>query len=1092
MPPFSPSNLASVEDNGASSDVPDDSVLIEGGVNLALTSPFIFLGLTILGLVGLLLLLMYCSYRIIRSRQLKNGGIVPSLKPCPFRIVALSNQFQGAKNGTNTSSDTSVKAVSSSLSAETTRTRLGYSASGSMDVKEKDITELSPIARNQSVVHIDQNSPNCIQGKCGCLYFTRTVRLVPVEATKSNDAPYLPLQADKNSSSSLLGGIGREYADIVSEMCDRDAVLSDSAALQRVQIDRPDFITREQAFEGLESTNEASLPLAVGSTVKKYKAPLSVEAKTRRMTKSSSTPVSESPRTPSRSRSSTPLPPGSPRTPRTPIRSQSRCDDTFMESEMDVSRVDPEQALVDAENVDVDLSFELDEHELRSLQYGREDKVHVSIRVRPTDETQAWTISPAESSLRLLPKYHKSTGAPLPQYHYDEVLIGSDNKAVYNATARGHVEAAMNGFNAVVFAYGQTASGKTFTLSGSEEQPGIIPCAMKDVFGHIRRIPSREYLLRCSYLEIYNESIFDLLAPPSARLAANTVQIQGIGENVILSPLREEVVTSLKGVHDVLERGYANRRTASTDWNERSSRSHSVFRLVIESRERGSPDASEDGRSTPFAPQTPGGARLQSKNGRSVQMSVLSLIDLAGSEKASSDKDRTREGRYINTSLLTLGSVIGTLAENSAKGKNDHVPFRNSKLTRMLQPSLSGNARISVICTINPVPSAVAETTSSLLFAQRVKRVQLHAKKKEVVDTGALLERYRKEIEDLKRRLAEREAIVPAQSRRLSAKEQLDESRAMHDLNSRIQQLTRLILTSQSVDETKGDQSRPSSPSRLNFDLEPYQLQQELLSARGKIESQATQILSLEAALLARPELPVDAPENEKDKLITEQIKTIRELELVVRGYEENLGEPLRAVKDGVEAEWHARLEEERKAREEKAAWAGQLVCQLEEEKSKRLKLEEECRALAAFVSCFDSLGVASDPAIPSRLRKPTLPFSSKFFASRRRTSAGLTAVSENVSPLSLQKIPASPEKFAQSIRATPNLFDTDEPDFSELAEFDPFSDASVQRGLVVNDSRKYDDCLRSSGDVILPESDQMKISVSPREALQDKENMVP
>ena len=117
------------------------------------------------------------------------------------------------------------------------------------------------------------------------------------------------------------------------------------------------------------------------SVVKKYKAPLSVEAKTRRMTKSNSTTALDSPRTPSRSRSSTPLPPASPRTPRTPIRSQSRCDDVFMESEMDVSRVDPEQALVDAENVDVDLSFELgDDRELRSLRYGREDKVHVSIR----------------------------------------------------------------------------------------------------------------------------------------------------------------------------------------------------------------------------------------------------------------------------------------------------------------------------------------------------------------------------------------------------------------------------------------------------------------------------------------------------------------------------------------------------------------------------------------------------------------------------------------------------------------------------------------------------------------------------------------
>ena len=158
----------------------------------------------------------------------------------------------------------------------------------------------------------------------------------------------------------------------------------------------------------------------------------------------------------------------------------------------------------------------------------------------------------------------------------------------------------------------------------------------------------------------------------------------------------------------------------------------------------------------------------------------------------------------------------------------------------------------------------------------------------------------------------------------------------MSDLNLRIKQLTKLILTSQSVDENKGDQSRPASPSKLDFDLEPYQLQQEILKSRRQIESQATQILSLEAALLARPQLPADAPESEKDRLIAEQTKTIRELEIVVRGYEENLGEPLRAVKEDVEREWTAKVDAEQKLREEKEAWAEELVLQLEKERSVR------------------------------------------------------------------------------------------------------------------------------------------------------------
>lgn len=210
----------------------------------------------------------------------------------------------------------------------------------------------------------------------------------------------------------------------------------------------------------------------------------------------------------------------------------------------------------------------------------------------------------------------------------------------------------MEGYNAVIFAYGQTASGKTYTLSGSDEEPGIIPRAMREVFGYIKRTPRREYLLRCSYLEIYNETVFDLLAPPVVA-KANPVQIQGGtgGNEVILSPLREEVVTSLKGIKEVLRRGEGNRRTACTDWNERSSRSHSVFRLVIESRERGPADSDDDddydvpstmtnGRHTPglngrHTPgingrMTPGlngrqtpGPRLQARGGRSVQTSIL-------------------------------------------------------------------------------------------------------------------------------------------------------------------------------------------------------------------------------------------------------------------------------------------------------------------------------------------------------------------------------------------------------------------------------------------------------------------------------------
>ncbi|KAG6873718.1 hypothetical protein C0995_012182 [Termitomyces sp. Mi166 len=719
--------------------------------------------------------------------------------------------------------------------------------------------------------------------------------------------------------------------------------------------------------------------------------------------------------------------PARPRTPGTPTRKGAESPSLASTNEMDVSNVDPEEVLVDSATVEPgDISGEMDEAWLQVVtqDHGKEDKVMVSVRIRPTDSTSAWIPTPATTnSIKLDPTYAKSSSTPIQSFNFDSILTSTPNKPIYSTVARSHVHAAMEGYNAVIFAYGQTASGKTFTLSGNESEPGIIPRAMRDVFAFIRQTPKREYLLRCSYLEIYNETIHDLLAPP-ASAAKNPVQLQGgPGNDVILAPLREEVVTSLKGVKEVLRRGEGNRRTACTDWNERSSRSHSVFRMVIESRERGGTDddddekpASGNGRHTP-APgrntpgprsqtpglgrsQTPGpsGPRLQSRGGRSVQTSVLSLIDLAGSEKATSDKDRTREGKYINTSLLTLGTVIGTLADNASKGKTDHIPYRNSKLTRMLQPSLSGNARISVICTINPDPSAVSETMSTLQFAKRIKNVQLNAQKKEVVDTDALIERYRKEIEDLKRRLAEREAEAPVRNRRLSAREQIDESKTMNDLNSRIKQLTKLILTSQSVSDSKGDDSRPASPVKLDFDMSPYQLQQELLSARLQIDSQATQILSLEAALEARPPLPIGATDNDKDQLIQEQRQSIRELEIVVRGYEENLGEPLRQVREDVEKEWKDKLAAEVKKREEKERWAEELVKQIEKEKKIRMTLEEERRALAAFVTKFDSVGLgltlpsSSSSIGVSKIRPPmpTAGGATAAFAERRANQSAL------------------------------------------------------------------------------------------------------
>jgi centromeric protein E len=206
----------------------------------------------------------------------------------------------------------------------------------------------------------------------------------------------------------------------------------------------------------------------------------------------------------------------------------------------------------------------------------------------------------------------------------------------------------------------------------------------------------------------------------------------------------------------------------------------------------------------------------------------------------------------------------------------------------------------------------------------------------------------------------------------------------MKDLNSRIEQLTKLILTSASVDDAvrdhdgEGGGSQPESPIKIDFDMSPYQLQQELLAARLQIETQAHQILSLEASLLARShatgEVPGDAAPEEKDRVIAEQARTIRELESYEEkkstGVVEDMEVELRRVRDEIEMEWEAKFEEERKVREEKERWADEVVKAFEKEKKTRVKLEEERRALAAFVSKFDSLVLGSDKSSAENMSK--------------------------------------------------------------------------------------------------------------------------
>ncbi|GMP37776.1 hypothetical protein CsSME_00009314 [Camellia sinensis var. sinensis] len=407
------------------------------------------------------------------------------------------------------------------------------------------------------------------------------------------------------------------------------------------------------------------------------------------------------------------------------------------------------------------------------------DSISVTIRFRPLSEREyqrgdeiAWY---ADGDKIVRNEYNLATA-----YAFDRVFGPSTiTEEVYEVAARPVVKAAMEGVNGTVFAYGVTSSGKTHTMHGDQNSPGIIPLAIKDVFSIIQDTPGQEFLLRVSYLEIYNEVINDLLDPTGQNL-----RVREDAQGTYVEGIKEEVVLSPGHALSFIAAGEEHRHVGSNNFNLFSSRSHTIFTLMIESSAHGD---EYDG----------------------VVFSQLNLIDLAGSESSKTETTglRRKEGAYINKSLLTLGTVIGKLSE----GKASHVPYRDSKLTRLLQSSLSGHGHVSLICTITPASSNMEETHNTLKFASRAKCVEIFASRNKIIDEKSLIKKYQREISSLKLELDQlKKGILVGVSHEevISLRQQLEEGQvkmqsrleeeeeAKAALMSRIQRLTKLILVS--------------------------------------------------------------------------------------------------------------------------------------------------------------------------------------------------------------------------------------------------------------------------------------------------------
>ncbi|KDP37322.1 hypothetical protein JCGZ_06776 [Jatropha curcas] len=328
-------------------------------------------------------------------------------------------------------------------------------------------------------------------------------------------------------------------------------------------------------------------------------------------------------------------------------------------------------------------------------------------------------------------------------FTFDKVFGPSaQQKDLYEQAVVPIVNEVLEGFNCTIFAYGQTGTGKTYTMEGeckrSKSGPngelppeaGVIPRAVKQIFDTLES-QNAEYSVKVTFLELYNEEITDLLAPDEISKAVleekqkKQLPLMEDGKGgVLVRGLEEEIVTSASEIFTLLERGSAKRRTAETLLNKQSSRSHSLFSITIHIKEA-----------------TPEGEEL-------IKCGKLNLVDLAGSENISRSgarEGRAREAGEINKSLLTLGRVINALVEHLG-----HIPYRDSKLTRLLRDSLGGRTKTCIIATVSPAVHCLEETLSTLDYAHRAKNIKNKPEVNQKMMKSTLIKDLYGEIDRLK------------------------------------------------------------------------------------------------------------------------------------------------------------------------------------------------------------------------------------------------------------------------------------------------------------------------------------------------------
>lgn len=378
--------------------------------------------------------------------------------------------------------------------------------------------------------------------------------------------------------------------------------------------------------------------------------------------------------------------------------------------------------------------------------------VRVAVNVRPlvTPEllvgcSDCISVTPGEPQVQI--------GSHSFTFDYVYGSTGFPSTRIFEDCVAPLVDALFSGYNATVLAYGQTGSGKTYTMGtnyNGESSNGIIPKVMQTIFKRVEETKgTTEFLIRVSFIEIFKEEVFDLLESSStvySKIDGNgkpagpsraPIQIRETANGGIsLAGVTEAEVTSQEEMASFLLRGSVCRATGSTNMNSQSSRSHAIFTISMEQKRIAAVTNGDD-------------------NGDDILCAKLHLVDLAGSERAKrtgADGMRLREGIHINKGLLALGNVISALGDDKKRKEGGHVPYRDSKLTRLLQDSLGGNSKTVMIACVSPADTNAEETLNTLKYANRARNIQ----NKAIVNRDpvtAQMQRMRNQIEQLQAEL---------------------------------------------------------------------------------------------------------------------------------------------------------------------------------------------------------------------------------------------------------------------------------------------------------------------------------------------------